>query len=108
MTPPSDSPLQTRTSPLSTSSPGPRISVGTPCRDGSSLGGFAPKHYLQQFHPKYAGKEAVDKLVKAAGYDNWVSFLKFKNDWAFNPELPTVAAWKTTSPINSSHLGPGT
>jgi len=65
------------------------------------MGGFAPRHYLQQYHPKYAGKEAVDKLVKAAGYDNWVSFLKFKNDWAFNPELPTVAAWKTTSPINS-------
>lgn len=66
-------------------------------------GGFAPKHYLQQFHPKYAagGKEAVDKIVKAAGYDNWVSFLKFKNDWALNPELPTVAAWKTVSPINT-------
>ena len=52
------------------------------------MGGFAPKHYLQQFHPKYAGKEAVDKLVKAARYDNWVSFLKFKNDWAFNPNCP--------------------
>lgn len=65
------------------------------------LGGFAPKHYLQQFHPKYAGKEQVDKLVKAAGYDNWVGFLKFKNDWALNPELPTVAAWKTTTPINT-------
>ena len=47
------------------------------------------------------GKEAVDKLVKAAGYDNWVSLLKFKNDWALNPELPTVTAWKTTSPINT-------
>jgi peptide/nickel transport system substrate-binding protein len=65
------------------------------------LGGFAPKHYLQQFHPKYAGKEAVDKIVKAEGYDNWVSLIKFKNDWAFNPDVPTVAAWKTTSPINS-------
>src|SRR5215469_223798 len=31
------------------------------------MGGFAPKHYLQQFHPKYVGKEAVDKLVKASG-----------------------------------------
>ena len=65
------------------------------------LGGFAPKHYLQQFLPKYAGKEAVDKLVKAAGYDNWVSLLKFKNDWALNPELPAVTPWKTTSAINT-------
>lgn len=65
------------------------------------LGGFAPKHYLQQFLPKYAGKDNVDKLVKAAGYDNWVGFLKFKNDWSLNPELPTVAAWKATSAINN-------
>ncbi len=65
------------------------------------MGGFAPKHYLKQFHPKYAGKEAVEKIVKAEGYDNWVSLMKFKNDWAFNPELPTVTAWKTTSPINT-------
>jgi peptide/nickel transport system substrate-binding protein len=47
------------------------------------------------------GKEVIDKLVKAAGYDNWVNFMKFKNDWSLNPELPTVTAWKTTSPINS-------
>lgn len=67
------------------------------------LGGFAPKHYLQQYHPKYVagGKETIDKIVKTAGYDNWVGFLKFKNDWALNPELPTVAAWKTVSPINT-------
>jgi peptide/nickel transport system substrate-binding protein len=65
------------------------------------LGGFAPKHYLQQFLPKYVGKEAVDNLVKASGYDNWVRLLKYKNDWSLNPELPTVAAWKVTSPINT-------
>jgi peptide/nickel transport system substrate-binding protein len=65
------------------------------------MGGFAPKHYLKQFLPKYSSQEAVDKMAKDAGYDNWVSLLKFKNDWALNPELPTVAAWKTTSPINT-------
>jgi peptide/nickel transport system substrate-binding protein len=65
------------------------------------MGGFAPKHYLQQFHPRYVGKEAVDKLVKAAGQDNWVNFMKLKNDWSLNPDLPTVTAWKTTTPINT-------
>ena len=74
---------------------------GNALRGRELTGGFAPKHYLQQFHPKYVGKEAVDKLVKAAGQDNWVNFMKFKNDWALNPELPTVTAWKTTSPINT-------
>ncbi len=54
---------------------------GHALRGRELTGGFAPKHYLQQFHPKYVGKEAVDKLVKAAGQDNWVNFMKFKNDW---------------------------
>ena len=74
---------------------------GNALRGRELTGGFAPKHYLQQFHPKYVGKEAVDKLVKAAGQDNWVSFMKLKNDWSLNPELPTITAWKTTTPINT-------
>ena len=64
-------------------------------------GGFAPRHYLQQFHPRYVGQEAVDQLVKDAGYDNWASFMRYVNDWSLNPDLPTVTAWKTTSPINT-------
>ena len=67
----------------------------------SLMGGFAPKHYLQQFHPRYVGQEAVDQLVKAAGYDNWASFMRFINDWSLNPDLPTVTAWQTTRPINT-------
>jgi peptide/nickel transport system substrate-binding protein len=74
---------------------------GHTLRGRELLGGFAPKHYLKQFLPKYSSQEAVDKMAKDAGYDNWVGLLKFKNDWALNPELPTVAAWKTTSPINT-------
>jgi peptide/nickel transport system substrate-binding protein len=69
--------------------------------DLKTMGGFAPKHYLKQFHPKYAGKDAVDQMVKAGGYDNWVSLFKFKNDWELNPDLPVVTPWKTTSPINT-------
>ncbi|MDE0204428.1 MAG: ABC transporter substrate-binding protein, partial [Candidatus Tectomicrobia bacterium] len=64
-------------------------------------GGFAPKHYLRQFHPRYVGQEAVDQLVKDAGYDNWASFMRYVNDWSLNPDLPAVTAWKTTSPINT-------
>ena len=69
---------------------------------GRSLyGGFAPRHYLQQFHPRYVGQEAVDRLVKDAGYDNWASFMRYINDWSLNPDLPTVTAWRTTNPINT-------
>ena len=65
------------------------------------MGGFAPKHYLQQFHPRYVGQESVDQLVEDAGYDNWGSFMRYINDWSLNPDLPTVTAWQTTSPINT-------
>ncbi len=70
---------------------------------GSTFGGaLAPAHYLKQFHPKYTPQEEIDAKVKAANLDNWVNLLKFKNDWALNPELPVLTPWKTTSPINTS------
>jgi peptide/nickel transport system substrate-binding protein len=65
------------------------------------MGSFAPAHYLKQFHPKYVGADQADKLAKDAGFDNWVSLLKLKNDWATNPDLPVVSPWKTVKPINT-------
>jgi peptide/nickel transport system substrate-binding protein len=64
-------------------------------------GGHAPAHYLKQFHPKYVGQDALDKMVKDAGFDNWVNLFKSKSAWALNPDLPVVTAWKTTTPNNT-------
>ena len=47
---------------------GATVLGGNALRGRELTGGFAPKHYLQQFHPKYVGKEAVDKLVKGRSY----------------------------------------
>jgi ABC-type transport system substrate-binding protein len=66
-----------------------------------ALGGFAPAHYLKQFHPKYVGPAELDKKVKEAKFDSWVRMFLFKNDWALNPELPVLSAWKTVTPINT-------
>jgi peptide/nickel transport system substrate-binding protein len=65
------------------------------------MGGYAPAHYLKQYHPKYVAKDDLDKKVKDARYDNWVALFKFKNDWALNPELPVLSPWKTVTPINT-------
>ena len=62
-------------------------------------GMFAPAHYMQQFHPAFAGREEVDKLVAEADLDTWVTLFKQKNDWALNTELPVVTPWKTVTPI---------
>ncbi len=66
-----------------------------------ALGGFAPAHYLKQFHPKYVSQAELDKRAKDAKFDSWVRLFLFKNDWALNPELPVVSAWKTVTPINT-------
>jgi peptide/nickel transport system substrate-binding protein len=65
------------------------------------LGSFAPGHYLKQYLPKYIGQDKADEMAKAAGFDNWVNHLKFKNDWALNPELPAVTPWVVKQPVNN-------
>jgi peptide/nickel transport system substrate-binding protein len=67
----------------------------------TGMGGYAPAHYLKQYHPKYVSKEDLDKKIKDAKFDNWVALFKFKNDWALNPELPVLSPWKTVTPINN-------
>ena len=67
----------------------------------SALGGFAPAHYLKQFHPKYAegGLDAVMKMAEDEGFDNWVDFFKQKNSVFHNTELPMLTAWILEKPI---------
>lgn len=67
-------------------------------------GGYAPAHYLKQFHPKYVSKEELDRKVAAEKVDNWVTLIKQKNDWALNTELPVLTPWIVTSPINTPNF----
>jgi peptide/nickel transport system substrate-binding protein len=67
----------------------------------SALGGFAPAHYLKQFHPKYVSKDELQKKVAAGKFDGWVTMFKALNDACRNPDLPVVTPWKTTSPITT-------
>ncbi|HEY3110389.1 MAG TPA: ABC transporter substrate-binding protein, partial [Chloroflexota bacterium] len=68
-------------------------------RDG--LGGFAPAHYLKQFHPKHTSKEELDRKVAEAKVENWTQLFKLRSDSARNPDLPVVTAWKTTVSITT-------
>lgn len=69
----------------------------------TALGGYAPAHYMQQFHPDFVDKAALDELVAKEGFDNWVNLFKDKNTWARNPELPTLTPWKTVNPITTDN-----
>jgi len=63
------------------------------------LGGFAPAHYLEQFHPDFVDQADLDALVATEGFDNWVNLFKDKNTWARNPDLPVLTPWKTVNSI---------
>jgi peptide/nickel transport system substrate-binding protein len=65
-------------------------------------GGYAPKHYLMKYHPKYTPQAEIDKIATDAKFDNWVTyFLKDRSDWSRNPELPVVSPWKTVQPCTT-------
>ncbi|MDP8924915.1 MAG: ABC transporter substrate-binding protein, partial [Chloroflexota bacterium] len=66
-----------------------------------AMGGFAPAHYLKQFHPKHTPQAELDAKVRDAGFPNWVDLFKFKNNWWLNPELPAVTPWVTKTPANT-------
>jgi peptide/nickel transport system substrate-binding protein len=67
----------------------------------AALGGFAPAHYLKQFHPKYVSKEDLAKKVAELNFDGWVTMFKNRNDACRNVDLPVVTPWKTTSPLTT-------
>jgi len=75
--------------------------AGQSTRGGYGYGIYAPKHYLKQFHPKYASKERLNKMIEEAGLENWVQLFKLQADAHLNPELPVVGPWKVVRPITS-------
>jgi peptide/nickel transport system substrate-binding protein len=74
---------------------------GQAWRGALGLGGYAPAHYLKQFHPKYVSRAELDKKVKDAKFESWVRMFLYKNDWSLNPELPVLSPWKTVTPANT-------
>ena len=61
---------------------------------------FLPAHYLKKFHPTYAKKEDLDKLVAAAGFKTWTELFAARNAPPENPERPTMAAWAPATRVS--------
>ncbi|HZC73851.1 MAG TPA: ABC transporter substrate-binding protein [Jatrophihabitans sp.] len=68
----------------------------------AGLGGFAPRHYLTKYLPKYGTEAGVTKAAKAAGFDTWQLYLLHLMDWAQNPALPMLSPWVTTRPATKA------
>jgi peptide/nickel transport system substrate-binding protein len=69
----------------------------------TAMGGYAPAHYLQQFHPDFVDQAELDAAVAREGFDNWVNLFKDKNTWQRNPDLPVLTPWKTVNPITTDN-----
>ena len=69
----------------------------------TGMGGYAPAHYLEQFHPDFVDAAELDAKVAEEGFDNWVNLFKDKNTWQRNPELPVLTPWKTVNPITTDN-----
>ncbi|MBI2468355.1 MAG: ABC transporter substrate-binding protein, partial [Candidatus Rokubacteria bacterium] len=65
---------------------------------------FLPAHYLKKFHPKYAKKEDIDKLVAAAGFKTWAELFAARNAPFENPERPTMTAWVPVTRVSDQVL----
>jgi peptide/nickel transport system substrate-binding protein len=63
-------------------------------------GGYAPKHYLSQFHPAYVGEAEANRLAAAASFNGWVAHLQYLNTYALNTDLPTFSPWITVRSLN--------
>lgn len=75
---------------------------GMAANSSSGGGGFAPKHYLQQFHPAYTSAAQADRLATDAGFDSWAAYFGDRNTWYVNTELPSLTPWVLTRPISNS------
>jgi peptide/nickel transport system substrate-binding protein len=60
-------------------------------------GGIAPAHYLEQYHPDFAGLAEVEGMAAEGGFDTWVQFFQNKASWEFNADMPVLTPWKTVA-----------
>jgi peptide/nickel transport system substrate-binding protein len=71
------------------------------CPDGMELV-TKPKHYLTQFHKKYAKPEALEALVAQHKASSWARLFddvsNLRRALFLNPEFPSLCAWVTKVP----------
>jgi peptide/nickel transport system substrate-binding protein len=76
--------------------------LGGLSRSGRLLaGGYAPQHYLREFHPKYTSQSAANKAAKDAGFDDWTAYFRDRMTWERNAELPALSPWIVTRPLTT-------
>lgn len=78
------------------------IVAGQHTRGDGGDGLYAPRHYLEQFHPDFVGLEEAERKAAEAGFDNWYTYFLDRNHANANPDAPMLTAWRVTGSINTN------
>ncbi len=78
------------------------IVAGQHTRGDGGDGLYAPRHYLEQFHPDFVGLEEAERKASEAGFDNWYTYFLDRNHANANPDAPMLTAWRVTGSINTN------
>ncbi len=74
-------------------------STGKPGLDRPGF--IEPFHYMKNFHPKYADKAELAKVMEKFGAKKWTDLWGDKGRiqaWWFNPDMPVLTAWRVVTP----------
>ena len=78
------------------------IVAGQHTRGDGADGLYAPRHYLEQFHPDFVGLEEANRKAEEAGFENWFTYFNDRNHANANPDAPMLTAWRVTGSINTN------
>ena len=67
---------------------------------------YRPAHYMKQFHTKYADKEVLEQKIAASNARDWAALhtRMQRQRRPENPALPTLQAWRNTTPPPSTRF----
>ncbi len=78
------------------------IVAGQHTRGDGGDGLYAPRHYLEQFHPDFVGEAEANRKAEEAGFENWYTYFLDRNHANANPDAPMLTAWRVTGSINTN------
>lgn len=71
---------------------------------GTQFDLFGPKHYLKQFHEKYADATELKKMAREAGFESWRDLFEIKSRMSENPDLPVLAPFRLRIPPPATRI----
>ncbi len=74
------------------------------CFRSGGVDTFYVKHYLTGFHPDYAEKDALDKAVEDAGFEEWFQLFADRNEYTVQTEVPVAKGWQVSVPFPGQQM----